>query len=155
MTADGVTFIANSLVPGFKGFKKPVVDKRSNSWVPQLGRKEKKCGRSRAFQRMSAGNGSQRKIITDNVYGSMFEAIGNTPLIKLRRASEESGCNVYGKAEFMNPVCAALFSRPVYSPFAFVLRRLTLTQDVICFLPTLYSGWLYQSPHRNVPHQRC
>ena len=31
------------------------------------------------------------------------EAIGNTPLIKLKRASEETGCTVLGKAEFMNP----------------------------------------------------
>ena len=30
-------------------------------------------------------------------------AIGNTPLIKLRRASEETGCLILGKAEFMNP----------------------------------------------------
>ena len=31
------------------------------------------------------------------------EAIGNTPLIKLRRASEATGCTILGKAEFMNP----------------------------------------------------
>jgi cysteine synthase len=31
------------------------------------------------------------------------EAIGNTPLIKLKRASEQTGCTVLGKAEFMNP----------------------------------------------------
>jgi cysteine synthase A len=30
-------------------------------------------------------------------------AIGNTPLIKLRRASELTGCNILGKAEFLNP----------------------------------------------------
>ncbi|KAI1828357.1 cysteine synthase (O-acetylserine (thiol)-lyase-like protein) [Xylaria intraflava] len=30
-------------------------------------------------------------------------AIGNTPLIKLNRLSKETGCNVLGKAEFMNP----------------------------------------------------
>src|ERR1700740_2076535 len=28
---------------------------------------------------------------------------GNTPLIKLRRASEETGCTILGKAEFLNP----------------------------------------------------
>src|SRR5438132_14413991 len=32
-----------------------------------------------------------------------LDAIGNTPLIKLRRASEETGCTILGKAEFMNP----------------------------------------------------
>ena len=31
------------------------------------------------------------------------DAIGNTPLIHLRRASEETGCTILGKAEFMNP----------------------------------------------------
>ena len=30
-------------------------------------------------------------------------AIGNTPLIKLRQASEATGCTILGKAEFMNP----------------------------------------------------
>jgi cysteine synthase A len=33
----------------------------------------------------------------------VIAAIGNTPLIKLRRASETTGCNILGKAEFMNP----------------------------------------------------
>jgi cysteine synthase A len=32
-----------------------------------------------------------------------LDAIGNTPLIRLRRISEETGCEIYGKAEFMNP----------------------------------------------------
>jgi cysteine synthase A len=31
------------------------------------------------------------------------DAIGRTPLIRLRRVSEETGCEIYGKAEFMNP----------------------------------------------------
>jgi len=30
-------------------------------------------------------------------------AVGNTPLIKLRRASEETGCTILGKCEFLNP----------------------------------------------------
>jgi cysteine synthase len=33
----------------------------------------------------------------------LADAIGNTPLIKLRRASEATGCTILGKAEFMNP----------------------------------------------------
>jgi len=33
----------------------------------------------------------------------IIPAIGNTPLIKLKRASEETGCEILGKAEFMNP----------------------------------------------------
>lgn len=31
------------------------------------------------------------------------EAIGNTPLVRLNAVSEATGCNIYGKAEFMNP----------------------------------------------------
>ena len=34
---------------------------------------------------------------------NMIDAIGNTPLIKLKKASELTGCNIWGKAEFMNP----------------------------------------------------
>ncbi|MEQ9692123.1 MAG: cysteine synthase A [Bauldia litoralis] len=34
---------------------------------------------------------------------SVVDAIGNTPLIRLRHASEATGCDIYGKAEFMNP----------------------------------------------------
>ncbi|WP_374658910.1 cysteine synthase A [Phenylobacterium sp.] len=37
------------------------------------------------------------------VASSVLDAIGNTPLIRLRRASEATGCDIYGKAEFMNP----------------------------------------------------
>jgi cysteine synthase len=33
----------------------------------------------------------------------IIEAIGNTPLIRLKRASEKTGCTILGKAEFMNP----------------------------------------------------
>ncbi len=36
-------------------------------------------------------------------FTSVLDAIGNTPLIKLRRASELTGCNILGKAEFLNP----------------------------------------------------
>jgi len=30
-------------------------------------------------------------------------AVGNTPLLRLRRASEETGCEIFGKCEFLNP----------------------------------------------------
>jgi cysteine synthase len=36
-------------------------------------------------------------------YPTVLDAIGNTPLIKLKRASEETGCTILGKAEFLNP----------------------------------------------------
>lgn len=38
-----------------------------------------------------------------NVYGGFIETIGHTPLIQLRKASELTGCRIYGKAEFLNP----------------------------------------------------
>lgn len=31
------------------------------------------------------------------------EAVGDTPLIRLRKVSEQTGCEIYGKAEFLNP----------------------------------------------------
>jgi cysteine synthase A len=37
------------------------------------------------------------------VRNDVIAAIGNTPLIKLQRASEATGCTILGKAEFMNP----------------------------------------------------
>jgi cysteine synthase A len=37
------------------------------------------------------------------VHSSVLEAIGNTPLIKLKGASEATGCTILGKAEFLNP----------------------------------------------------
>ena len=36
-------------------------------------------------------------------YPGFMEAIGNTPLIRLNKVSDATGCDIYGKAEFMNP----------------------------------------------------
>ena len=38
-----------------------------------------------------------------NIKNNFIVSIGNTPLIKLKAASEITGCNIYGKAEFLNP----------------------------------------------------
>jgi cysteine synthase A len=38
-----------------------------------------------------------------NVVRDFVDAIGRTPLIRLRRVSDETGCDILGKAEFMNP----------------------------------------------------
>ena len=38
-----------------------------------------------------------------NLKNNFIESIGNTPLIKLKAASEITGCNIYGKAEYLNP----------------------------------------------------
>src|SRR5712692_8832013 len=37
------------------------------------------------------------------IRNGVLEAIGNTPLLKLERASKLTGCTILGKAEFMNP----------------------------------------------------
>ena len=38
-----------------------------------------------------------------NVVSGFVDAVGHTPLIRLRRVSDETGCEILGKAEFMNP----------------------------------------------------
>ena len=40
---------------------------------------------------------------SSSIRENLIQSIGNTPLIRLRRASEETGCTILGKAEFMNP----------------------------------------------------
>lgn len=54
------------------------------------------------------GEAHTHSATTDNrfvpaVYGGFVDAIGNTPLILLKAASERTGCQIYGKAEFLNP----------------------------------------------------
>ena len=38
-----------------------------------------------------------------DIRDGFIDTIGNTPLIRLKRASEETGCEILGKAEFLNP----------------------------------------------------
>jgi cysteine synthase len=38
-----------------------------------------------------------------NIVKDFIDAVGRTPLIRLRRVSDETGCEILGKAEFMNP----------------------------------------------------
>ena len=38
-----------------------------------------------------------------NVHDGFSDTVGNTPLIRLNRVSEETGCEILGKAEFLNP----------------------------------------------------
>ncbi len=48
-------------------------------------------------------SGTARVSVPPPIAGDLAAAIGNTPLIRLRRASEATGCTILGKAEFMNP----------------------------------------------------
>ena len=38
-----------------------------------------------------------------SVKNGFIDCIGNTPLIRLNKASDETGCTILGKAEFLNP----------------------------------------------------
>ena len=44
-----------------------------------------------------------REEKTMHVARDLPDAVGRTPLIRLRRASEETGCEILGKCEFLNP----------------------------------------------------
>src|SRR5690606_3262746 len=46
---------------------------------------------------------SRKKAQPMDIRPSIVDAIGNTPLVKLKRASAETGCTILGKAEFLNP----------------------------------------------------
>ena len=52
--------------------------------------------------RVSISN-SQGEFMSQNNVPGFVAAIGNTPLIRLKAVSELTGCEIYGKAEFMNP----------------------------------------------------
>src|SRR5579885_3011840 len=56
-----------------------------------------------ADPRMPGGQGRGRDQSIMQIRDGITEAIGNTPLIKLKRASEMTQCTILGKAEFMNP----------------------------------------------------
>jgi cysteine synthase A len=44
-----------------------------------------------------------KRDTTMRIANNLAESIGKTPLIRLNKASEETGCEILGKAEFMNP----------------------------------------------------
>jgi cysteine synthase len=52
---------------------------------------------------MSTHNIESDTVRNDNVRRGFADAVGNTPLIRLNRLSEETSCEILGKAEFMNP----------------------------------------------------
>ena len=39
----------------------------------------------------------------NNIYKNFSSCVGNTPLLRLNKVSEITGCNIYGKCEFLNP----------------------------------------------------
>ena len=44
-----------------------------------------------------------RQTPTCLVISDVLDSIGNTPLIRLRKVSDDTGCEIYAKAEFLNP----------------------------------------------------
>jgi len=52
---------------------------------------------------MASGDGNHAAGFTAGIREDFVDAVGNTPLIKLRKASELTGCTILGKAEFLNP----------------------------------------------------
>src|SRR5712671_238002 len=60
------------------------------------------CALQRSI-RVDERSGNNRQFPQMTINNDVVEAIGNTPLIKLKRASEQTGCTILGKAEFMNP----------------------------------------------------
>ena len=46
---------------------------------------------------------NKKKSVLPLIKENFSDTIGNTPLIKLKLASEISGCNIFGKCEFLNP----------------------------------------------------
>ncbi len=52
-------------------------------------------------QPLSAG--AKENVYPMSIFPSVREAVGNTPLIRLNKVSDMTGCEILGKAEFMNP----------------------------------------------------
>ena len=52
---------------------------------------------------MSIGDSDLGRAAAAGIREDFVDAVGNTPLIKLRKASELTGCTILGKAEFLNP----------------------------------------------------
>src|SRR5262245_15233739 len=53
--------------------------------------------------RMSAASSFAASNAAAGLFEDAVAAIGHTPLIRLKRASEETGCTILGKAEYANP----------------------------------------------------
>ena len=57
------------------------------------------------------------------------DCIGNTPIIKLKIASELSGCEIYGKCEFLNPG-GSVKDRPAFQIIKDAIKKKKMSQEV-------------------------
>src|SRR5690606_30787966 len=69
----------------------------------ELGRPARVAALTPPRYRMVPGGEFQPETHPMQIRKDFIDSIGNTPLIRLRRAPEMTGCEIYGKPEFMNP----------------------------------------------------
>ena len=69
-------------------------------------------------------------MLEQNIKNSFSDSIGNTPLIKLKIASEISGCNIFGKCEFLNPG-GSVKDRPAKQIILDAIRKKILTAPLL------------------------
>lgn len=70
-----------------------------------------------------------------NIANNVTELIGNTPLVRLNKASEETGCTILGKCEFMNPT-SSVKDRIGFNMINTALESGKINQDTTVIEPT-------------------
>lgn len=69
------------------------------------------------------------------IANNVTELIGNTPLVRLNKASEETGCTILGKCEFMNPT-SSVKDRIGFNMINTALESGKINQDTTVIEPT-------------------
>ncbi len=70
-----------------------------------------------------------------NIASNVTELIGNTPLVRLNKASEQTGCTILGKCEFMNPT-SSVKDRIGFNMINAALEDGTVNNDTTIIEPT-------------------
>ncbi len=70
-----------------------------------------------------------------NIASNVTELIGNTPLVRLNKASEQTGCTILGKCEFMNPT-SSVKDRIGFNMINAALEDGTVNKDTTIIEPT-------------------
>lgn len=69
------------------------------------------------------------------IANNVTELIGNTPLVRLNKASEQTGCTILGKCEFMNPT-SSVKDRIGFNMITTALEDGTINKDTTIIEPT-------------------
>ena len=69
------------------------------------------------------------------IANNVTELIGNTPLVRLNKASLETGCTILGKCEFMNPT-SSVKDRIGFNMIDVALKDGTINKDTTIIEPT-------------------